>query len=313
VDSYGQILKMITLVVTPFIFSTAINNLSSTVNNSVYTKLYPARKGLDSVTIYSGWGIFSNQALTISNIPIAFATAMASAMIPAVAQLVAANDIEGARKKIALSVKTTMIISIPCAVGILVLARPLTALLFTNGTEAENLATRLLMALSLSIVFYAYSTLNSNILQGIGRVNVPIINAGIALVLQSAAAVGLLLFTGLDLYSIAIANTLYSGVVCVLNQRAVRRAIGYRQEVKKSFFIPALASALMGAAARAVYEGLLLLTSSPRISVIPAVLVGAVVYFVFLILLGGVNEAELRGFPKGHLLVKAAKKCRLMR
>jgi stage V sporulation protein B len=234
-------------------------------------------------------------------------------MIPAVAQLVAANDIEGARKKIALSVKTTMIISIPCAVGILVLARPLTALLFTNGTEAENLATRLLMALSLSIVFYAYSTLNSNILQGIGRVNVPIINAGIALVLQSAAAVGLLLFTGLDLYSIAIANTLYSGVVCVLNQRAVRRAIGYRQEVKKSFFIPALASALMGAAARAVYEGLLLLTSSPRISVIPAVLVGAVVYFVFLILLGGVNEAELRGFPKGHLLVKAAKKCRLMR
>lgn len=37
VDSYGQIFKTITLVVTPFILSTAVYNLSSTVNNSIYT------------------------------------------------------------------------------------------------------------------------------------------------------------------------------------------------------------------------------------------------------------------------------------
>ena len=312
VDSYGQIFKTITMVVTPFILSTAIYNLSSTVNNSIYTKWYPDIRKLDTVAIFEKYGIFSGQALTISNIPIAFASAMAAAMLPTVAQLVAAKDKAGAREKVALAVKVTMLISIPCAVGLFVLARPVTALLFTNTAESEELATKLLMALAPSVIFYALSTLNSQILQGIGKLNAPIIHAATALGIQSVAAVALLFLTNLDLYSIAIANTLYSGIMCVLNQYTVGKALGYRQEIKRTFVIPLIASLVMGAAAWAVYEGLFLLTNSKRISVIPAILVGAVVYFAFLLLLKGVTEKELRGFPKGYLLVKAAKKCRLL-
>ena len=312
VDSYGQIFKTITMVVTPFILSTAIYNLSSTVNNSIYTKWYPDIRKLDTVAIFEKYGIFSGQALTISNIPIAFASAMAAAMLPTVAQLVAAKDKAGAREKVALAVKVTMLISIPCAVGLFVLARPVTALLFTNTAESEDLATKLLMALAPSVIFYALSTLNSQILQGIGKLNAPIIHAATALGIQSVAAVALLFLTNLDLYSIAIANTLYSGIMCILNQYTVRKALGYRQEIKRTFVIPLIASLFMGAAAWAVYEGLFLLTNSKQISVIPAILVGAVVYFVFLLLLKGVTEKELRGFPKGYLLVKAAKKCRLL-
>ena len=312
VDSYGQIFKTITMVVTPFILSTAIYNLSSTVNNSIYTKWYPDIRKLDTVAIFEKYGIFSGQALTISNIPIAFASAMAAAMLPTVAQLVAAKDKAGAREKVALAVKVTMLISIPCAVGLFVLARPVTALLFTNTAESEELATKLLMALAPSVIFYALSTLNSQILQGIGKLNAPIIHAATALGIQSLVAVALLFLTNLDLYSIAIANTLYSGIMCVLNQYTVRKALGYRQEIKRTFVIPLIASLFMGAAAWAVYEGLFLLTNSKQISVIPAILVGAVVYFVFLLLLKGVTEKELRGFPKGYLLVKAAKKCRLL-
>lgn len=313
VDSYGSILKMITLVVTPFILSTAIYNLSSVVNNAIYTKFFLERRAMDTVTIHSRWGIFSTQALTISNIPIAFASAMAAAMIPTVAQHAAAGDLRGAREKTGLAVKTTMIISIPCAVGIFTLARPITALLFYNGREAEDLATGLLMALAVSVIFYALSTLNSQILQGLGQLNAPIINAAIALVLQTVSAMLLLTFTGLDLYAIVVANVLYSVTMAILNQAAVRRTSGYRQEYLRTFGIPLVASALMGGAARAVYEGLLLLTDSPGFSVIPAIMLGACVYFVFLILFRGVSETELRSFPKGHLLVKLAKKCRLMK
>ena len=235
VDSYGQIFKTITMVVTPFILSTAVYNLSSTVNNSIYTKWYPSLRNLDTVSIYEKYGIFSGQSLTMSNIPIAFASAMASAMIPSVAQLMAARDVKGAREKIGLAVKTTMVISIPCAVGLFVLAKPVISLLFTNKTAEElNLAAALLMTLSLSVIFYALSTLNSSILQGLGKVNTPIINAGISLVVQTVAAVLLLMFTRLDLYSIAIANTLYSGMMCVLNQWAVRRAAGDRKDFRHS-------------------------------------------------------------------------------
>ncbi len=312
VDSYGTIFKMITAVVTPFILSTAIYNLSSTVNNTIYTIVLPKIKEVGSIDIYTNYGIFSGQAVTISNIPVAFATAMASAMIPSIAQLAAARDRRGARDKIGMAVKSTMVISIPCAVGLFVLATPITALLFTNTPEETEFAGKLLMTLALSVVFYALSTLNSSILQGLGKVNVPMINAAIALVVQTVAAVVLLFYTNLDLYSIAIANTLYSGIMCVLNQMAVRKAIGYRQEMTRTFVIPTFASLFMGAGAWVVYEVLFMITNSMKISVIPAILVALIIYFVMLILLRGLTEQELRGFPKGYLLVKVAKKCRLM-
>lgn len=314
VDSYGSILKMITAVVTPFILSTAVYNLSSSVNTKIYTDFYPQLKELDLVEITARWGVFSGQALTISNIPIAFASAMAAAMIPSVAQLIAARDIDGTREKIGVAVKTTMLISIPCGVGLFVLGKPVTALIFPSArAESLELAGRALMALSLSVIFYALSTLNSSILQGLGKVNTPIVNAAVALAIQTAAAWGLLFYTKSDIYGIAIANTLYSGIMCVLNQWAVRRTVGYRQELKKTFGIPLLAALFMGAAAWAVYEGMFLLTQSMRISVIPAVLVAVIVYFVMLLAMRGVTKEELMGMPKGYLLVRIATKCRLLK
>ena len=174
------------------------------------------------------------------------------------------------------------------------------------------MAARLLMVLSISVVFYALSTLNSQILQGLGKLNAPIINAAIALVIQTAAALLLLLYTDLDLYSMAIVNTLYAGLMCILNQASVRRTIGYRQEIVRTFLIPTLCAVIMGAVAWGVYEGLFFLTKSMRLALIPAVGVAIPVYFVLLILLRGMDEQELRGLPKGYLLVKLAKKCRLL-
>lgn len=313
VDSYGEIIKSITLIVTPFILSTAVYNLSSVVNSKLYVDVIPGLMQLDSTSSYNDYGIFSGMAQTISNIPIAFASAMASAMIPSVATYIAEQKYEEARDKIGVAVKSTMVISIPSAAGLFCLAKPVTALLFPSQTdETLTYAGYLLMALSLSVIFYALSTLNSSILQGLGKVNTPIVNAGIALAVQTVLVFVFLRYTALGLYSLAIANTVYSGFMCVLNQWAVRRAIGYRQELWKSFGVPLLASAFMGGAAWAVYQGLYLLTDSMRIAVIPAVLVAVLVYFVMMLVLRGLEEEELRGFPKGYLLVKLAKKCHLM-
>ena len=75
VDSYFSIMKSITLVVTPFILSTAVYNLSMAANNLIYNKTLPALRSLDSVERYSNWGIFSGQSMKVANIPIAFASA----------------------------------------------------------------------------------------------------------------------------------------------------------------------------------------------------------------------------------------------
>lgn len=312
VDSYNEISRTIMAVVTPFILSTAAYNLSTAVNSTVYLKLYRNVRGLDEATAYANYGVFSNKAVTISNIPVAFASAMASAMIPSVAQLVAKKDLEGARRKIGMAIKSTMIIAIPCAVGLFVLARPVTWLLYPQAATID-MAVKLLMALSVSVIFFSLSTLSSSILQGIGRVNTPIYNAVAALFVQTAVVIGMLLLTDMDVYALVIANVVYSGLMCILNQISVRKAIGYRQELVKSFLVPFLASAVMGGAAWVVYQGLYILTSSTVISVVPAILLAAIIYFVLLILLKGMSQQELMALPKGYLLVKAAKACGIMR
>lgn len=312
VDSYLSMVKTITLVVTPFVLSTAIYNLNGTVMNYLYTKVLPGVKGLDSNLQYMNYGIYNGQSMTVFNIPIAFATAMASAMIPSVAQASAAGEIDLAREKIASAIKTTMLISIPSAAGLFALAKPVMYFLFPRSDEVVTLAGKLLMVLSVAVILYALSTLSNSILQGLGKVNVPVLHAGIALIIQTGISLLLLLHTEMDLYGLAIANILYSAIVCLLNHLALRRAIDYRQEWRRTFLLPGAAAVIMGGMARGVYEITYLFTESMRISLLPAIFVGVIIYFVALLLLKAVKEEELRAFPKGHIIVTIAKKCRLL-
>lgn len=311
-DSYRDISRTIAGVVLPFILSTAAYNLSASLNNKLYTSIMIYSKGAQETLVYNDYGIFNGEAMKISNIPIAFASAMAAAIIPTVSQLVARKELADAKRKIAQAVKTIMVVSIPSAVGLLVLARPILMLLFPREANMD-LAAYTLMALAISVVFYALSTLSSSILQGIGRVNAPIINAVIALLLQTATLIPLLMYTDMNIYGLVIASTVYSGAMCVLNQRSVRKALGYKQEIMRTMLIPVLASLFMGALAWAVYQGMYMLTNSSVMSLIPAIVLAAAIYFALLILFRGMTESELRAMPKGHLLVKAAKKCRLMK
>ena len=312
IDSYGRMIRMISLIVTPFILSTAIYNLNSTVVSYLYTKLIPNLRALDSDLQYANYGTYG-VAVTVFNIPIAFATAMASAMIPSVAQASASGDIEKTKEKITSAVKATMIISIPAAVGLFALAKPIIYILFpSSGEDDVTLAAKLLMVLAAAVVLYALSTLSNSILQGLGRVNIPVVNAGIALTIQSIASFVLLMYTDIDLYGLAITNTLYAAIMCVLNQVELRRVIHYRQEWKKSFVLPSLAALVMGVSAKGAYQLLVMATKSPRIALVPAVAFGVIVYFVVLLSLKALSEEELKDLPKGHVLVKIAKKCKLL-
>lgn len=311
VDSVGEIGLMIGKVILPFIFSTAIYNLSASLNTKIYTEIMLKHKGMDELVVTANYGVYNGQAVKISNIPIAFAAAMAAAIIPTVSQLVTKKDMEGAKAKVSQAMKTIMIISIPSMVGLFVLAKPITWMLFPREDTIE-LGARCLMALAVSVIFYGISTLSNSILQGIGKVNTPIYHAAVGLVLQTAVLVSLLYYTDMDVYALVIASLVYSGVICFLNQITIRRTLGYKIEWGGTFFRPLLAAIVMGGIAWGVYEGMLLLTDSIYISLLPAVVLAVTVYFAFVILFRGITEEELKGFPKGYVLVRIAKKCKLL-
>lgn len=196
--------------------------------------------------------------------------------------------------------------------GLLLLAKPVMYFIFPQKDSLEQ-ASGLLAALAVTVILYCLSTLTNAVLQGIGRVNTPVIHSVIALVIQIAGLIAMLWYTDLNLYALVGANIIYSLVMCILNQISVRKHLGYRQELVKTFVIPFVCSLLMGAIAYGVYYGLYKLLPVSRVALVAAIGVGAMIYFALILLLGGVNERELRSFPKGAMLVHIAKKVHLLR
>ena len=311
VDTYGQMIRTITMIVTPFILSTAVYNSNETVNTFLYNKVLPSVRGLNSLLQHQKLGTYS-LAFTVLNIPMAFASAMATAMIPTVAQASSEGKFDEARESISTAVKSTMILAIPSAAGLLVLAKPIVYILFPRSDEVVTLAGRLLMVMSVSVIFYSLSTLSNSLLQGLGRVKVPIVNAGLALLIQTVLSAVLLLCTKIDLYGLAVTNTVYAGAMCILNQMSLRKAISYRQEWNRTFLRPLLAAAIMGLSARGLYQLLLMLFKSPRWALIPAVLFAVIVYFVLLLAFKTMTEEEMLTLPKGGAILRLARKLRLM-
>jgi stage V sporulation protein B len=221
------------------------------------------------------------------------------------------QEYDSTRSQVTKAIQMTMLVSIPAMVGMAVLSKPVMQFIFPQK-DSLDMASGLLAALSVTVVLYGLSTLTNAVLQGIGRVNAPVIHAVIALAIQVAGLVLLLLYTDLDTYALACANIIYSFVMCLLNQWAVRKHLQYKMDVVKIFIKPTLAAFIMGAVAYGVYHGLYLFVPVSRLVLLIAIGIAACVYFVVLLLIGGVTENELRAFPKGDLLVRYAKKLHLL-
>ncbi len=310
-ESYKEIFKVIFTIVTPFILSTFIYNCTTVVNMTIFYHVMDYKK-VDAILASNHYGIFSGLAVAVVNIPIAIASAMSSAIIPGVAASYVKGTVSQTRKQVSRAIQMTMLIAIPAAVGLAVLPRPIMQFIFPQKDSLER-ASGLLAALAVSVVLYGLSTLTNAVLQGIGKVNTPVIHAAIALVVQVGALIGLLLYTDLNLYALACANIIYSFVMCVLNQVSVRRQLGYRQEVVRTFILPFISSLVMGAAAYGVYHLLYKVLPVSRVALLAAIGIGAMIYFAMILLTGGIREKELRAFPKGAMLVHFAKKLHLLK
>ena len=309
-ESYKELFKVILLVVTPFILSTFIYNLSTSLNQTIYSELMMSVKNMSEETVATMYGIFAGKSVVITNIPIAFGSAMAAALIPGVSAAYAKKNMEASRSKVNLAIKVTMLISIPSSVGLFVLAHPIVKLLFPQKASLDT-AVAVLRVLAISVVFYGLSTLTNAVLQGIGKVNLPVYHAFVALVVQVVVLVVLLAFTDMNLYALAIANICYSLLMCILNSRAVSKDLEYKENAMQTFVRPFLAAACMGLVAYGVYFVFALMMDE-RIALIPALLVAVIVYFIFVIKFRAVTEEELRAIPKGTKLVVAAKRLRLL-
>ena len=204
-----------------------------------------------------------------------------------------------------------MLIAIPSAVGLGVLAKPVTRVLFPQVSSLD-MASKLLMVLAVSVIFYSLSTMSNAILQGIGKVNIPVINAAAALLIQTGVVWAILVYTDLGLYSLVIGNVVYSGCMCIFNNIAVAKYLDYRQEAKTTFILPLISALVMGAVAVGVYYGIYALLPINIVAVVPAIVLGVMAYGVVILKSGAVTEEELSHIHKGKTLINVARKFHLL-
>ena len=310
VESTMEIYGLLMGTILPVILSTAVYNPSGIIDQGIFKHLM-AWKKYDSMKIDELWGIFSGEYKVLTNVPIAVASAMASSTIPVLTRARVNKDRRQMRRKTDNAIRFVMIVCIPCAVGLSVLAEPILQMLFGARSHIQ-ISAGLLQVGTLSVVLYGMSTLTNGILQGLDRMRLPVIHAAIALVLHVLLLVGLILWTDLNIYAVVWANIFFAFLMCVLNSRSIARYMRYRQEWMRTFLIPMAASALMGAAAYGTHTGLMALARNNTAATLAACLCAVLVYGISLLLLKGLKEEEILAMPKGSLLLSAAKKLHLM-
>ena len=307
-EGYGMITSTLFLTVVPIIVSSSLYNSSTVIDNVLFGQIMT---GLgEAKQIASQWGIYSGKYHLLFNIPVAVANSLSSSLIPALSRAVAEKDRKQTLNRIASAIRFSMIIAIPSAVGLAVLAAPISNLLFPGRDNTDLI--KMTCYGSSAVVVYSLSTVTNAVLQGINRMKTPIRNAGISLVLHTVILFVMLRYLHMGIYGVLYANILFALFICILNARSIARFKRYRQEVKKPFLIPMVASAVMGAAAFGVYRAAYSIFGN-LISTGISVLVAVAVYFVLLILLKGVDAQELRSMPGGTRLSGLARKLHLMR
>ena len=99
--------------------------------------------------------------------------------------------------------------------------------------------------------------------------------------------------------------------MCILNWLSIAKHLRYHQEIRRTFVIPLISSAVMGGIVWLLYF-ILSKSSTELVSVIISSVVGILVYFVVLMLLRGVRESEIRSLPGGNIVASIAKLFRLL-
>ncbi len=306
-ERFGPLLKIVILTALPVTLSGTVTNISTVVDQTFFGH-YMEFAG-QSADYMSVWGAYSSIYVLLTTLPIAISTAMAMSTAPSIAAANARGDRADMLSKIALSIRFCMIIAIPSTIGLTLLGGPVVKLLFPYN---EGSAARMLLVGSVVVVFASLTTITSAILQGMGKVVVPVKHAVIALIAHFGLLVLLLFGFKTGIYGVIFAIIFFNILTTALNLGYIMKALSYRQEVRKTFLVPAVCSLIMGAVCYGVYYGTYRLLHRNIISVLLAVLAAVILYAILLLKLHGIDEVELLDAPMGARIVRVAKKFRLL-
>lgn len=287
-DLLGQLLGLALPISLVGVIQPLVGVLDSVV---VPVRLHAA--GFDSVRATSLYGMLTGFATPFIIAPTVFSAAVATSLVPAVAESAALGDREGLRRKSDLGLRFTLLLVLPSAAGLLALAREIPATFFNSPETGAPLA-----LLAVGTVFLGLQQTSAAFLYGLGAVQLPVRS----LLLGAAAKLGLTwVLTGLPAVHVngaALGTTVGFLVAAAVNLRHLEVRLGRRVPWVALGGRVLLASAVMAALVRLTFLAL-----QPGLGLKPAtllaVLAGMAVYGVALGRLGAVTGRDLALLPGG--------------
>ncbi|MGG7059495.1 putative polysaccharide biosynthesis protein [Clostridium nigeriense] len=280
VKSNPEVLSAILKIALPISLGTTVGTIMSLIDSIlVPQKLLQAGLSSESATIL--YAQLTGKANVITNIPLTLSMALGTSLIPIIAENYIMRKRGELESKVQLSMKMSMLIAMPCTLGLYFLAGPIMKVIFPGKYEGILI----LKYLSISIPFIIITQTTTSIMQGIGHYIRPIINLFIGCIVKVILTFVLVPMPNINIYGAVIASVSAYLVATILNLISLKSKLNLKLNVYKSFIKPSIAAIIMIIGVLISYIFLFNKTGSNTSSCLIAIFLGIIIYVMLILIL----------------------------
>ena len=298
--SYKTTAKQLLAIAVPITIGSAGLQVLTLVETNLYMGQLLTANGMSQSTADTTKGIY-DMCFTVFNMPCSFMVPITTSVLPAITAMLSTGNREGAKATEESAARITGLLSMPCAVGLAVLAGPVISLLGGYSGENAILAGKILTIMGVSIFFYGVIQYTNVVLQSHGYAHIPVINT---LLCGGVKLVIVYLLVGnpnIGIVGAPIGMLLCYGVIGIMNLIAIRKVVAHKSKILQNLLRPILPAAIMGVCVWAA-QAVLKMTpfgSSRILSCGVPVAVGVVVYAVGIVIFKAIRREDCMLLPKG--------------
>ena len=250
-------------------------------------------------------GIY-NFGQTIYNLPNSLITPITISVIPAITASLTLGDHRGAKATAESASRITGLLSLPCAVGLMVLSKPIMGLLGGYTGVQLDFAAQLLSLLGISVFMRAVVLFTNALMQANGHANLPVVNMLTIGALRMFLVYALTGNPKIGLLAVPALTALGNFATAVLNLICMAKVVPQKSAIARNLLRSLLPALLMGAAAFVSWKLILQVLGdcSYIIQVGGPMLVAAIVYVVSAMWLKSIIREDCLLLPKGEKIAK---------
>lgn len=183
----------------------------------------------EAVTLF---GQLGGTAFTLLTFPSVFTFALATSLVPAISEAAAQHQLHIVRARSAEAIRLTILLGIPCLIILFYFSRPLTD--FFKSTQIAPV----LQILAIGGIFSYIQQTTTGILQGLGKVQLPVFNSIVAAWIRIPILIYITALPQWGLRGTAWAYCLGYFIMASLNLRAIARYTGMPLDLQRFVLQP---------------------------------------------------------------------------